>query len=124
MNKITKAQARLIALEKEIKKRGVRLAYERLQFAGLRLKSGLCWFRGEYFIFVDRMKTVPERLDLLTGALEELIELEAKGALENPLPAQPEAEAAPAQETPPQDALPEPLAAEPTGERPEPEPQA
>jgi hypothetical protein len=122
LNKITKAQARLIALEKEIKKRGVRLAYERLQFAGLRLKSGLCWFRGEYFIFVDRMKTVPERLDLLTGALEELIELEAKGALENPLPAEPEA--APTEETPAEDALPEPSLAAPTEGPAEPEPQA
>ncbi len=86
LTKPSKAQERLSVLEKEIKKRGVRLAYERLQFAGLRLKSGLCWFRGEYFIFVDRFKTVPERIELLAGAIEELDELAAKGLLEHPVP--------------------------------------
>ncbi len=83
--KITRAQARLNNLEKEIKGRGVRLAYERLQFAGLRLKSGLCWFRGDYFLFVDRFKTVPERIDLIESALEELRQLEEKGALGDPV---------------------------------------
>jgi hypothetical protein len=83
--KVSKSQQRLTELEKEIKGRGVRLGYERLEYAGLRLKSGLCWFRGTYYLFVDRLKAVPERLELLHNALEELDELAAQGRLDSPL---------------------------------------
>ncbi|MFH1036175.1 MAG: hypothetical protein V1806_16860 [Pseudomonadota bacterium] len=85
MAKMTKSQQRLAELEKEIKRRGVRLGYERLEYAGLRLKSGLCWFRGSYYLFVDRLKAVPERLELLQNALEELDDLAAQGRLDSPL---------------------------------------
>lgn len=97
--KTSRSQERLNKLEREIKGRGVRLAYERLQFAGLRLKSGLCWFRGEYFLFVDRYKTVPERIDLIETALQELDQLAAQNALADPtaLAADP---SAPAQDAP------------------------
>ncbi len=77
-------EKRALNLEAEIKRRGVRLAYERLSFAGLILKSGLCWFRGKYYLFVDRLLPVPARIELLTGALEELDELRANGRLERP----------------------------------------
>lgn len=72
MARVTKSQLKLQELEKLVKGQGVRLGYERLQFAGLRLRSGLCWFRGQYYLFVDRLKTVPERIELLQTALEEL----------------------------------------------------
>jgi hypothetical protein len=80
----TKKQIKLEGLEKEIKQRGVNLAYERLSYAGLRLKSGLCWFKGGYYLFVDRLLPVQSRIDLLGGALEELDELAAQGRLDNP----------------------------------------
>lgn len=99
MAKLSKGQQRLAELEKEIKARGVRLGYERLEYAGLRLRSGLCWFRGNYYLFVDRLKALPERLELLQNVLDELDELKAQGRLEHPL-AEPgqdaEAPAAPA----------------------------
>ena len=72
--KITKAQVRLINLEKEIKKKGISVAYEKLQFAGLRLKSGLCWYKGRYYIFIDRLKSIGQKIDLLERALQELEE--------------------------------------------------
>jgi hypothetical protein len=105
---VSKNQQRLTELEKEIKRRGVRLGYERLEYAGLRLKSGLCWFRGNYYLFVDRLKAVPERLELLHNALEELDELAAQGRLDSPLldEAQEVLEAGQAQEAP----APEPTA--------------
>jgi hypothetical protein len=59
-------------LEKKIKNAGVRLGYEKLQFAGLRLRSGLCWFKGDYYLFVDRHKSLAERIELLRNALEDL----------------------------------------------------
>jgi hypothetical protein len=82
--KLTKGEQRLKVLEKEIKARKVGLGYERLQYAGLMLKSGLCWFKGRYYLFVDRRKKVAERIDLLEGALEELDRLAAEGRLDRP----------------------------------------
>ncbi|MDR1396891.1 MAG: hypothetical protein LBJ14_04095 [Desulfarculales bacterium] len=72
MSKPTRSQLKLQCLEKRIKNAGVRLGYERMQFAGLRLRSGLCWFKGQYYLFVDRRKSVPERIELLHSALEDL----------------------------------------------------
>ncbi len=83
--KVSKSQRRLLDLEKEIKGRGVRLGYERLEYAGLRLRSGLCWFRGTYYLFVDRLKSVHERIELIEGALDELDELASQGRLDSPL---------------------------------------
>jgi len=82
--KLTKGEQRLKVLEKEIKARDVRLGYERLQYAGLMLKSGLCWFKGRYYLFVDRRKKVTERIDLLEGALDELDRLAIEGRLDRP----------------------------------------
>lgn len=84
MAKLTKGEQRLKALEKEIKSRNVRLGYERLQYAGLMLKSGLCWFKGCYYLFVDRRKKVSERIELLEGALDELERLAVEGKLDRP----------------------------------------
>lgn len=72
MTKRESPKARLARLEREIKELGVALAYERLQFAGLQLASGLCWFKGRYYLFVDRRKPVSERIDHLERALEDL----------------------------------------------------
>lgn len=72
MSKLTANQLQLQRLEKRIKDAGVRLGYERMQFAGLRLRSGLCRFKGQYYLFVDRRKSVPERIELLHSALEYL----------------------------------------------------
>ncbi len=94
--KPSKIQLRLKELEKEVKDRGVNLGYERLQYAGLMLKSGLCWFKGRYYLFVDRRKKVRQRIELLEGALEELDRLAAEGRLERPFA--PEEQAAPAEE--------------------------
>lgn len=84
MARKTKKQMLLEQLEKDIKGRGVSLAYERLSFAGLKLKSGLCWFKGRYYIFVDRLLPVQARIDLLQGAIEELERLAQEGRLDDP----------------------------------------
>ena len=66
-------------LEAEIKARGVHLGYERLQFAGLRLKSGLCLFKGRYHLYIDRYKNTAARVEVLKNALAELDELATNG---------------------------------------------
>lgn len=108
MAKVSKSQQRLAELEKEIKRRGVRLGYERLEYAGLRLKSGLCWFRGTYYLFVDRLKAVPERLELLQNALDELDALASQGRLDSPLVAEAQEVLEAGQEEGPAAAQPEP----------------
>lgn len=103
----------LAELEQQIRGQGVKLSYEKLQFGGLRLKSGLCWFKGKYYLFVDRYKPLGERIDLLEQALEELATLpdaaqgppgagEGEGAAEESAPGESgnEAEAALSQEAP------------------------
>ena len=99
MARKSKIEARLRELEREIRERGVHLAYERLQFAGLRLQSGLCWFKGRYYLFVDRYKKPRQRIELLEGALEELDRLAAQGRLDRPFD-DPEAETTPAEPAP------------------------
>lgn len=74
-----RGKERLAELEAQIKEQGVTLSYDKLRFAGLRLKSGLCWFRGRYYLFVDKGKPLGERIELLAAALEELGRLEAEG---------------------------------------------
>ncbi len=88
-----RGKERLAELEAQIKEQGAHLAYEKLQFAGLRLKSGLCWFKGRYYLFVDKNKPVSERLELLASALEELASLQAEGR--HPAQADDESEAGP-----------------------------
>ncbi|MFH2127673.1 MAG: hypothetical protein ABIK12_14250 [Pseudomonadota bacterium] len=72
MSAARRGKERLAELEREVRGKGVQLAYEKLQFAGLHLKSGLCWFKGRYYLFVDRLKPVGDRVDLLEQALEDL----------------------------------------------------
>lgn len=76
----------LAELEKQIKGRGVKVAYERLQYAGLVLRGGMCWFKGDYYLFIDRRKTVAERCDQLENALDELSMLATQGKLDDPRP--------------------------------------
>lgn len=76
----------LAELEKQIKSQGVKVAYERLQYAGLVLRGGMCWFKGDYYLFIDRRKTVAERCDQLENALDELNMLSAQGKLSDPRP--------------------------------------
>ena len=103
MARKTKKQIELEKLEAEIKARGVRLAYERLNFAGLVLKSGLCWFKGSYYLFIDRLLPPASRAELIGGALEELDELAAQDRLDSPGEKK-------------QDAAPEPLKTDPAEE--------
>ena len=67
------------SLEARIKGRGVHLGYEKLQFAGLRLKSGLCLFKGRYHLYIDRYKNTAAKVEMLQNALAELDEIEANG---------------------------------------------
>lgn len=72
MSAVKRGKERLAELERQVRGKGVQLSYEKLQFAGLHLKSGLCWFKGRYYLFVDRLKPMSDRVELLEQALEDL----------------------------------------------------
>jgi hypothetical protein len=62
-------QAKLESLEETAAQQGIRIHYDRLEAAGLKLQGGICKVRGEYHLFIDRRKPLAEKLDLLTGYL-------------------------------------------------------
>ena len=65
-------QRRLSELEDEVSKRGVRIHYDRLEAAGLKLRGGVCKVRGAYHLYLDRRKPASEKIDILLESLEQL----------------------------------------------------
>jgi hypothetical protein len=64
-------QERLSELEREALRRGFHLHYDRLEAAGLKLKDGLCKMKGEYHIFVDKRKSIAEKINTLLDYLDQ-----------------------------------------------------
>ena len=60
----------LTALESAAADRGIHVHYDRLEAAGLRLNSGLCTFNGEYHLFIEKRKTVTDKIAFLENQLE------------------------------------------------------
>ena len=61
---------KLAALENTAAARGIRVHYDRLEAAGLRLNGGLCAFNGEHHLFVEKRKSVADKIDFLENYLE------------------------------------------------------
>jgi len=61
---------RLFQLEEKISQKGIHLHYDLLEAAGLKLKDGMCKMSGEYHLFVDRRKSIPDRIDVLQEFLD------------------------------------------------------
>jgi hypothetical protein len=62
-------QRRLEALEAKASDRGLRVHYDRLEAAGLKLRGGLCKIRGEYHIFVEKRKSIAQKIEMLQDLL-------------------------------------------------------
>lgn len=68
--RITKKQKRTIAeLEKIARELGLRVSAGDMRFAGLKLKSGHCLFRGETWVVVDRRQPFEEQVEVLSEAI-------------------------------------------------------
>jgi hypothetical protein len=65
-------QAKLADLEETAARQGIRVHYDRLEAAGIRLKGGICKIRGEYHLFIDRRRSPAEKIDLLEDFLEDV----------------------------------------------------
>ena len=61
----------LAALEDAAAAKGIRIHYDRLEAAGLMLKSGLCALNGEYHLFIEKRKSVVDKIIFLKHQLEQ-----------------------------------------------------
>jgi hypothetical protein len=61
---------KLAALEDAAISRGIHIHYDRLEAAGLRLNGGLCALNGEYHLFVEKRKSVADKIDFIKKNLE------------------------------------------------------
>ncbi|MBU2548810.1 MAG: hypothetical protein KKB20_10390 [Proteobacteria bacterium] len=67
--KAKKQEETLKELEHLSRKVGLRVAYGDMRFAGLRLRSGHCLFKGERWLVLDRKQSFEDKLDLFFEAL-------------------------------------------------------
>jgi hypothetical protein len=63
-------QEMLQHVENMAAEKGITVHYDRLEAAGLKLKGGLCTLRGEYNIFVDKRKSVAEKIESIKDYLD------------------------------------------------------
>ena len=62
-------QDRLSTLEEQAAQRQIHVHYDLLEAAGLKLKGGGCKINGEYHLFVDRRKSIADKIDILQDHL-------------------------------------------------------
>jgi hypothetical protein len=67
----TALERQLSQLEEHAAERGVHIHYDRLEAEGLKLKDGICKLDGAYHIFVDRRKSMGEKIDIIRECLDE-----------------------------------------------------
>ena len=67
-----KQEETLRELEKLAKRFGIRVSYGDMKFAGLKLKSGQCLFKGERWLILDRKQPFEDKVDLFRETLEHL----------------------------------------------------
>lgn len=65
-------QARLTQLESRALREGIRIHYEVLEAAGIKLRGGLCRINGEYHLFIDKRKSPSDRIELIENELSVL----------------------------------------------------
>ena len=68
---VKKQEETLRELERLARKVGLRVAYGDMKFAGLKLRSGHCLFKGERWLVLDRKQSFEDKLELFSDALGE-----------------------------------------------------
>jgi hypothetical protein len=63
-------QEKLRQIENLASEKGIRVHYDKLEAAGLKLKGGFCTVRGEYNIFVDKRKSVAEKIEFIRDYID------------------------------------------------------
>lgn len=62
-------QDRLSQLEEQAAQNNIYVHYDLLEAAGLKLKGGICKIKGEYHLFVDRRKSIADKIEILRDSL-------------------------------------------------------
>ena len=62
-------QDRLSELEEQAAQRQIYVHYDLLEAAGLKLKGGICKINGQYHLFVDRRKSIADKIEILQDHL-------------------------------------------------------
>ena len=62
-------QDRLSELEEQAAQKNIFIHYDLLEAAGLKLKGGVCKIKGEYHLFVDRRKSIADKIEILQDYL-------------------------------------------------------
>jgi hypothetical protein len=62
-------QDRLSQLEEQAAQKNIFVHYDLLEAAGLKLKGGICKIKGEYHLFVDRRKSIADKIEILQDSL-------------------------------------------------------
>ena len=63
----------LTALEGAAAARGIHVHYDRLEAAGLKLNGGLCALNGEYHLYIEKRKSVVDKIGILKTQLEKTL---------------------------------------------------
>ena len=64
-----KQEAQLKELEKLAQRVGIKVSYSDMKFAGLKLKSGQCLFKGRHWLVLNRKEYFEEKVNLFREAL-------------------------------------------------------
>ena len=62
-------QNRLVELEEQASQKGIKIHYDLLEAAGLKLKGGICKINGEYHLFVDRREPISAKIDIIEDCI-------------------------------------------------------
>lgn len=56
-------------MEEQAAQNNIYVHYDLLEAAGLKLKGGICKIKGEYHLFVDRRKSIADKIEILRDSL-------------------------------------------------------
>jgi hypothetical protein len=62
-------QDMLSQLEAQAAQKNIYVHYDLLEAAGLKLKGGICKIKGEYHLFVDRRKSIADKIEMIQDSL-------------------------------------------------------
>ena len=72
--KVSAKEQTLRELEEKVSQKGIQIHYDKLETAGLKLKGGLCKVRGKLHLYIDRRKSIDEKIALLRDYYMEPLE--------------------------------------------------
>ncbi len=63
-------QKKLSQLEDKAANKGIQVHFDLLEAAGLKLKGGICKIMGEFHLFIDRRKSIRDKIEDLQAFID------------------------------------------------------